>query len=104
MINMLRQVGLAVGVSVFVAVVGSPTTPEASLHAFEHGWTVIALDRHSWRRWLGRSSCGTARPREADRRRSAGRRSLYSRPIRQFTRAYPPRVTGTAQLGAWVGF
>jgi EmrB/QacA subfamily drug resistance transporter len=42
-INMLRQVGLAVGVSVFVAVVGTPSTQEGSLHAFEHGWTVIAL-------------------------------------------------------------
>ena len=41
-VNMLRQVGLAVGVSVFVAVVGSPSTPEAALTAFEHGWTVIA--------------------------------------------------------------
>jgi hypothetical protein len=40
---MLRQVGLAVGVSVFVAVVGTPSTQEGSLHAFEHGWTVIAL-------------------------------------------------------------
>ena len=42
-INMLRQVGLAIGVSVFVAVIGSPATPEGSLHAFEHGWTVIAV-------------------------------------------------------------
>jgi MFS family permease len=42
-INMLRQVGLAVGVSVFVAVVGTPATPEDALHAFEHGWTVIAI-------------------------------------------------------------
>jgi EmrB/QacA subfamily drug resistance transporter len=42
-INMLRQVGLAIGVSVFVAVLGTPATPEDSLHAFEHGWTVIAI-------------------------------------------------------------
>jgi MFS family permease len=41
-INMLRQVGLAIGVSVFVAVVGSPVTPHASLVGFERGWTVIA--------------------------------------------------------------
>ena len=41
-VNMLRQVGLAVGVSVFVAVVGSPATPHASLTAFQHGWEVIA--------------------------------------------------------------
>ena len=42
-VNMLRQVGLAIGVSVFVAVVGSPATPHASLVAFERGWTVIAV-------------------------------------------------------------
>ena len=41
-INMLRQVGLAVGVAVFVAVLGSPATPAASLTAFQHGWIVIA--------------------------------------------------------------
>jgi EmrB/QacA subfamily drug resistance transporter len=41
-INMLRQVGLAVGVAVFVAVLGSPHTPAASLAAFQRGWIVIA--------------------------------------------------------------
>jgi EmrB/QacA subfamily drug resistance transporter len=41
-VSMLRQLGLAMGVSVFVAVVGSPATPHASLVAFQHGWTVIA--------------------------------------------------------------
>jgi EmrB/QacA subfamily drug resistance transporter len=41
-VNMLRQLGLAVGVSVFIAVVGTPATPHASLVAFERGWTVIA--------------------------------------------------------------
>ncbi len=41
-LNMLRQVGLAVGVAVFVAVVGSPRTPHASLTAWQRGWTVIA--------------------------------------------------------------
>jgi EmrB/QacA subfamily drug resistance transporter len=41
-LNMLRQVGLAVGVAVFVAVVGSPRTPQASLTAWQHGWIVIA--------------------------------------------------------------
>ncbi len=41
-VNMLRQVGLAIGVSVFIAVVGTPATPHASLVAFERGWTVIA--------------------------------------------------------------
>jgi EmrB/QacA subfamily drug resistance transporter len=41
-VNMLRQVGLAIGVSLFVAVVGTPPTPHASLVAFERGWAVIA--------------------------------------------------------------
>jgi EmrB/QacA subfamily drug resistance transporter len=41
-VNMLRQVGLAVGVSVLVAVLGTPGTPAASLAAFRHGWEMIA--------------------------------------------------------------
>jgi EmrB/QacA subfamily drug resistance transporter len=41
-LSMLRQVGLAIGVAVFIAVVGTPTTRHASLVAFERGWTVIA--------------------------------------------------------------
>jgi hypothetical protein len=42
-INMLRQVGLAVGVAVLIAVLGSSTVPAERLSAFQHGWTVIAL-------------------------------------------------------------
>jgi hypothetical protein len=42
-LNMLRQVGLAIGVSVFVAVVGTPRTPQESLSAWQHGWAVIAV-------------------------------------------------------------
>jgi EmrB/QacA subfamily drug resistance transporter len=41
-VNMLRQVGLAVGVAVLVAVLGSPHTGAQQLHAFRHGWIVIA--------------------------------------------------------------
>jgi EmrB/QacA subfamily drug resistance transporter len=41
-INMMRQVGLAIGVAVLVAVLGAPTSPEGELSAFQHGWTVIA--------------------------------------------------------------
>ncbi|MGO9750081.1 MAG: MFS transporter [Solirubrobacteraceae bacterium] len=41
-INMMRQVGLAIGVAVLVAVLGTPTSPEGELSAFQHGWTVIA--------------------------------------------------------------
>ncbi len=41
-VNMLRQVGLAVGVAVLVAVLGAPATPSAAQTAFEHGWYVIA--------------------------------------------------------------
>jgi EmrB/QacA subfamily drug resistance transporter len=42
-INMLRQVGLAVGVAVLVAVLGTPHGPHATLSAYRHGWEVIAL-------------------------------------------------------------
>ena len=41
-INMLRQVGLAVGVAVFVAVLGTPHPGTATLHGYQHAWTVIA--------------------------------------------------------------
>jgi MFS family permease len=41
-VNMLRQVGLAIGVSVFVAVVGTPGSPASSVSAFRDGWEVIA--------------------------------------------------------------
>ncbi|MGZ4174983.1 MAG: MFS transporter [Solirubrobacteraceae bacterium] len=41
-VNMLRQVGLAVGVAVLVAVIGTPLTPDAQLAAFQDGWIVIA--------------------------------------------------------------
>jgi EmrB/QacA subfamily drug resistance transporter len=42
-INMLRQVGLAVGVAVLVAVLGTPHGSSATLSAYRHGWEVIAL-------------------------------------------------------------
>lgn len=41
-VNMLRQVGLAVGVAVLIAILGSATEPARRLTAFQHGWTVIA--------------------------------------------------------------
>jgi EmrB/QacA subfamily drug resistance transporter len=41
-LNMLRQVGLAVGVAVFVAVIGSPRSAQSALTAWRHGWIVIA--------------------------------------------------------------
>jgi MFS family permease len=41
-VNMLRQVGLAVGVAVLVAVLGAPHGPGATLSAFRHGWEMIA--------------------------------------------------------------
>jgi hypothetical protein len=42
-VNMLRQVGLALGVAVLIAVLGSSTVPAQRLTAFQHGWVVIAL-------------------------------------------------------------
>jgi EmrB/QacA subfamily drug resistance transporter len=41
-VNMLRQVGLAIGVAVFIAVLGSPESPAATLAAYQRGWTVTA--------------------------------------------------------------
>ncbi|MEV6323966.1 MFS transporter [Nocardia sp. NPDC051787] len=41
-LSMARQIGLAVGVAVLVAVLGSPSGPEATLDAFQRGWYVTA--------------------------------------------------------------
>jgi EmrB/QacA subfamily drug resistance transporter len=41
-VNMLRQVGFAIGVAVFVAVLGTPHTAAGRLAGFRHGWIVIA--------------------------------------------------------------
>ena len=41
-VNMLRQVGLAIGVAVLIAVLGSPDSPAEVLAAYQRGWTVIA--------------------------------------------------------------
>jgi MFS family permease len=41
-VTMVRQVGLAVGVAVLVAVLGSPASPAGQLTAFRHGWIVAA--------------------------------------------------------------
>jgi len=41
-VNMLRQIGLAVGVAVLVAIIGVPRTPAHALSAFQAGWLAIA--------------------------------------------------------------
>ncbi len=41
-VNMLRQVGLAIGVAVLIAVLGSPHSPAEVLAAYQRGWTVTA--------------------------------------------------------------
>ncbi|HEY8581341.1 MAG TPA: MFS transporter [Capillimicrobium sp.] len=41
-VTMLRQVGMAIGVAVLVALVGSPGSPAAALDAFTRGWWVTA--------------------------------------------------------------
>jgi MFS family permease len=41
-VNMLRQVGLAIGVAVLVAVLGTPIGAHALVDAFDSGWLVIA--------------------------------------------------------------
>jgi EmrB/QacA subfamily drug resistance transporter len=41
-VNMLRQVGLAVGVAVLIAVIGTPHTGAQQLAAFQDSWIVIA--------------------------------------------------------------
>jgi EmrB/QacA subfamily drug resistance transporter len=41
-VNMVRQVGIAVGVAMLVAVLGNPHGPAAELGAFRHGWYATA--------------------------------------------------------------
>ena len=41
-INMLRQIGLAIGVAVLIAVLGSPASPIATLHVYERASYVTA--------------------------------------------------------------
>lgn len=41
-VNMLRQVGCAVGVAMLVAVLGSPHGTGAELASFRHGWYATA--------------------------------------------------------------
>jgi MFS family permease len=43
-VNMLRQVGLAIGVAVLIAILGSPHTPVAALRVYERSsWVIAAL-------------------------------------------------------------
>jgi EmrB/QacA subfamily drug resistance transporter len=42
-INMVRQIGFAVGVAIFVAIVGSPGSAEAQMAAFRLAWWVMAV-------------------------------------------------------------
>ncbi len=41
-VNMIRQMGLAIGVAVFVAVIATPISPSQQLAAFQRGWWVIS--------------------------------------------------------------
>jgi EmrB/QacA subfamily drug resistance transporter len=41
-INMIRQASLAVGVAIFVAIIGSPTSPLDRVAAFHRGWWIMA--------------------------------------------------------------
>jgi hypothetical protein len=41
-INMIRQAALAVGVAIFVAIVGTPVSAAARAVAFQRGWWVFA--------------------------------------------------------------
>jgi EmrB/QacA subfamily drug resistance transporter len=41
-VNMFRQIGLAVGVAILIAVLGSPHSPAAVLDVYRRGWIVVA--------------------------------------------------------------
>ena len=41
-VNMFRQIGLAVGVAILIAALGTPHSPAATLDVYRHGWVVVA--------------------------------------------------------------
>jgi EmrB/QacA subfamily drug resistance transporter len=41
-INMIRQAAIAIGVAIFVAIIGFPASPAARTIAFHHGWWIMA--------------------------------------------------------------
>jgi MFS family permease len=41
-VNMVRQIGLAIGVAILIAVLGSPGSPAGALVAYQRAWFVIA--------------------------------------------------------------
>jgi MFS family permease len=41
-VNMFRQIGLAVGVAILIAVLGTPHSPAATLDVYRHAWIVVA--------------------------------------------------------------
>jgi len=41
-VNMFRQIGLAIGVAILIAVLGSPHSPAAALDVYRRGWIVVA--------------------------------------------------------------
>ncbi len=42
-VNMFRQIGIAVGVAVLIAILGTPHSPLATLDVYRRAWIVIAL-------------------------------------------------------------
>jgi EmrB/QacA subfamily drug resistance transporter len=43
-VNMLRQIGLAIGVALLIAILGSPASPLATLHVYERAsWVIAAI-------------------------------------------------------------
>ncbi len=41
-VNMFRQIGLAIGVAALIAILGHPHSPAATLHAYQSGWWALA--------------------------------------------------------------
>jgi EmrB/QacA subfamily drug resistance transporter len=66
-VNMFRQIGLAVGVAILIAVIGTPASADATLNAYRHGWVVIAAIS-----LVGAFAALALLPRAAMQRRAAG--------------------------------
>jgi len=63
-INMLRQIGLAVGVAVLIAILGSPGSSDAVLHVYQRAtWVIAAISVAA--AWIGLALLpGRLRPSE----------------------------------------
>ncbi len=91
-VNMLRQVGLAIGVAVLIAVLGSPDSPAHVLAAYQRGVDRDRCDRVRRRR---RRVPSAGAPEGHDRRSRGGRDGNGAGDRRRRSSSRPPPICET---------